>query len=127
MSDDVEAFEGELRQLRELNGWGFIGPCAHGCDPFTRCDTCERLTPLRAYSRPERPVDACANCVRLTTASQQEQLRAVAEAKRWQKQRQRRRLAEAMADGTPRHEAAAGLGLTTRTAREHARVLKGGG
>lgn len=81
----------------------------------------------RAYSRPERPVDACANCVRLTTASQQEQLRAVAEAKRWQKQRQRRRLAEAMADGTPRHEAAAGLGLTTRTAREHARALKGGG
>lgn len=58
MSDDVEAFEGELRQLRELNGWGFIGPCAHGRDPFTRCDTCERLTPLAAALLAER--EACA-------------------------------------------------------------------
>lgn len=81
----------------------------------------------RAYSRPERPVDACGNCALMTRSTQEEQQRALAESKRWQRRRRRARLEAAMADGTPRHEAAAELGLTTRTAREHARALKGGG
>lgn len=34
--------------------WGagdFCGPCAHGRDPYTRCDECEDLTPREALER----------------------------------------------------------------------------
>lgn len=34
--------------------WGagdFCGPCAHGRDPYTRCDECEDLTPRQALER----------------------------------------------------------------------------
>ena len=32
-----------------LPGWEeFVGPCAHGRDPFTRCDTCGLMEPREA-------------------------------------------------------------------------------
>lgn len=35
-----------------LSAWNmgtFVGPCAHGSDPYTRCDDCELLEPREAF------------------------------------------------------------------------------
>lgn len=54
------------RKWFEENGWKgwdlFIGPCAHGRDPFTRCSVCGELNPLAArdLAVAAREREACA-------------------------------------------------------------------
>lgn len=57
----VKAVVAEWLVMRDTLGWGFIGPCAHGRDPYTRCDTCGLLDDYVAAQLAER--EACARLV----------------------------------------------------------------
>lgn len=48
----------EVERLSARNGWGFIGPCVHGRDPYDRCDECSLLEPHEVAVAVER--EACA-------------------------------------------------------------------